>query len=165
MRPPALFLSALLMAVVPVFPAAAQGMQVGFSGLRQDTRAPVEVTSDSLEVDNATGQAVFLGNVVVAQGELRLAAPRVEVDYGTAGEGIRAVRASGGVTLATAAEAAEAQEARYDVTSGALVMSGSVLLTQGGATIAGERLVADLTAGTGRMEGRVRTVFQPGSGN
>ena len=60
-------------------------------------------------------------------------------------------------------EAAESAEATYDVASGALVMSGSVLLTQGKATIAGERLVADLRSGTGQMEGRVKTVFQPGA--
>jgi lipopolysaccharide export system protein LptA len=36
-----------------------------------------------------------------------------------------------------------------------------VVLTQGPATITGDRLVADLRAGTGRIEGRVRTVFRP----
>jgi lipopolysaccharide export system protein LptA len=42
-------------------------------------------------------------------------------------------------------------------------MTGSVLLTQGRNAIAGERLVLDLKAGTGVMEGRVKTVFTPGS--
>jgi len=110
---------------------------------------------------------VFDGNVLVVQGELRMTAARVEVAYGDSGQGIRHLNATGGVTLITAAEAAESREATYEVASGALVMTGAVLLTQGQATIAGERLVADLRAGTGQMEGRVRTVFQPGtkSGN
>lgn len=142
--------------------AAAQGLAVGFGGLRQDTGAPVEVTADALRVDNATGQATFDGNVLVVQGELRMAAARVAVDYGADGQGIRRLHATGGVTLATGTEAAEAAEATYEVATGALVMSGAVLLTQGGATIAGERLVADLRAGTGEMQGRVKTVFQPG---
>jgi lipopolysaccharide export system protein LptA len=142
--------------------AMAQGMAVGFGGLRQDTAAPIEVTSDSLTVDQATGRAVFDGNVLVIQGALRMTAARVEVSYGDDGQGIRNMQATGGVTLVTAAEAAESREASYDVGAGALVMSGAVLLTQGQATITGERLVADLRAGTGQMEGRVKTVFQPG---
>jgi lipopolysaccharide export system protein LptA len=143
--------------------AAAQGMAVGFGGLRQDTAAPVEVTSDSLTVDQASGRAVFEGKVLVVQGALRMTAERVEVSYAENGQGIQRMQATGGVTLVTAAEAAEAAEAIYEVATGALVMSGSVLLTQGQATIAGERLVADLRAGTGQMEGRVKTVFQPGT--
>ena len=141
--------------------ALAQGMAVGFGGLRQDPGAPVEITSDGLTVDQASGRAVFDGNVLVLQGALRMTAARVEVEYGDNGQGIRRLNATGGVTLVTAAEAAESRDATYEVESGALVMTGSVLLTQGQATIAGETLVADLRAGTGQMQGRVRTVFQP----
>jgi lipopolysaccharide export system protein LptA len=141
--------------------AQAQGMSVGFGGLTQNTSAPVEVTADELQVDQAAGAAVFSGNVLVVQGDMRLAAGKVIAEYGDDGTGIRLIRATGGVTLATATEAAEATEATYQVDSGALVMSGGVLLTQGQATIAGDRLTADLRAGTGRMEGRVKTVFQP----
>lgn len=143
--------------------AAAQGMSVGFGGLAQDPNAPVEVTSDGLTVDQASGRAVFDGNVLVVQGDLRMTAAKVEVEYGDGGQGISRMNATGGVTLVTAAEAAESQEATYEIATGALVMSGAVLLTQGQATIAGERLVADLRAGTGQMQGRVRTVFQPGT--
>jgi lipopolysaccharide export system protein LptA len=98
---------------------------------------------------------------------MRLTAPRVEVIYGTEGQQIKEIHAEGGVTIVTATDAAEAREARYDIATGALVMSGSVLLTQGPSTIAGERLVADLRAGTGRMEGRVKTLFntEPKAGN
>lgn len=143
--------------------AHAQGMSVGFDGLRQNTSAPVEVTADELTVNRAAGGATFAGNVLVVQGEMRLAAGKVDVEYAPDGQGIRRLVASGGVTLATPSDAAEAQEATYEVGSGALVMSGSVLLTQGPSTISGERLVADLRAGTGRMEGRVRTLFKPGA--
>jgi lipopolysaccharide export system protein LptA len=40
-----------------------------------------------------------------------------------------------------------------------------VLLTQGTTTISGERLVYNLDAGTGTMDGRVQTVFTPGKAN
>lgn len=143
--------------------ALAQGMSVGFGGLKQDPGTPVEVTSDGLTVDQASGRAVFDGNVLVVQGAMRMTAARVEVEYGDNGQGISRLNATGGVTLVTAAEAAESREATYEVASGALVMTGAVLLTQGQATIAGEKLVADLRAGTGQMQGRVKTVFQPGT--
>ena len=42
-------------------------------------------------------------------------------------------------------------------------MTGDVILTQGPNALSGERLIVDLTSGTGRMEGRVRTIFQTGN--
>jgi len=41
-------------------------------------------------------------------------------------------------------------------------MTGNVLLTQGPNTLGGDRLTVDLEAGSGRMEGNVRTIFQTG---
>ena len=64
--------------------------------------------------------------------------------------------------LTTPTEAAEAASAVYDLAGSKLVMEGNVLLTQGFGAISGERLTVDLSAGTARMEGRVRTVFKPG---
>ena len=156
-----LIASALLLATAGA--GLAQGMSVGFEGLRQNTSAPVEVTADELTVNRAAGGATFAGNVLVVQGEMRLSAGKVDVEYAADGQGIRRLVASGGVTLATPSDAAEAQQATYEVGSGALVMSGAVLLTQGPSTISGERLTADLRAGTGRMEGRVKTLFKPGA--
>jgi lipopolysaccharide export system protein LptA len=142
--------------------AQAQGMNLGFGGPSQDPTAPVEVTADELSVDQAQSQAVFNGNVRVVQGNLRLAAGQVRVEYGDDGQGIRKVHASGGVLVSTEKDAAESQSASYDIQTGGLVMEGEVLLTQGQMAISGDRLVADLRAGTGRMEGRVRTVLQTG---
>lgn len=144
-------------------PAAAQGAGVEFRGLREDPALPVEVTADSLTVNQADGSALFEGNVVAVQGDLRLAAAAVLVEYSEGG-GIDRLTATGGVTLASATDAAEAREAVYVVATGIVTMTGDVLLTQGQAVITGQRLVLDLEAGTGRMEGRVQTVFTPGAG-
>jgi lipopolysaccharide export system protein LptA len=143
-------------------PAAAQQASVAFGGLRQDTSLPVEIAAESLSVDNTTGLATFTGNVVIAQGEMRLSAATVRVEYDTGGQSIRRLVASGGVTLAAAGEAAEAAEAIYTIDSGLVEMSGDVLLTQGASALAGERLTIDLRAGTGQMSGGVRTTFVPG---
>lgn len=146
--------------------ALAQGANVAFGGADHDASAPVEVTADELSVDRNSGQAIFSGSVVAGQGDLRLSADRVRVEYATQnGQStgrINQLVATGNVTLVNGAEAAEAQEAVYSVASSEIVMTGDVLLTQGPSALAGEKLIVDLQAGTGRMVGRVRTVFQPG---
>lgn len=144
--------------------AMAQTAKVAFGGLKQDTTLPVEITADTLEVNQTDGQATFSGNVLVGQGDMRLSAARIRVEYAEGGQDIRTLHASGGVIIANASDAAEAAEAVYTIASGNVVMTGNVLLTQGPNAISGERLVLDLQAGTGVMEGRVKTVFTPGSG-
>jgi lipopolysaccharide export system protein LptA len=142
--------------------ALAQGASVAFGGLKQDTSLPVEVSADQLAVNQADGTAVFTGNVLVGQGEMRLTAGRVKVEYTSDGSGISKLFASEGVTLVNASDAAEAREAEYSIASGNVVMTGDVLLTQGSNALSGQKLVIDLKSGTGVMEGRVQTVFQPG---
>lgn len=142
--------------------ASSGGTELSLSGLRQDIAAPVEVTADSLSVNRAAGTAQFRGNVVISQGQMRLAAGLVSVFYAEGDSSqITRIEAEEGVTLATPAEAAESQSATYDPGNGSLVMRGNVLLTQGANTITGQSLNVDLRSGTGRMEGRVRTTLSP----
>ncbi|MGR3467290.1 MAG: lipopolysaccharide transport periplasmic protein LptA [Shimia sp.] len=151
-------LRTLLACLILASPAAAQ---VGLSGLTTDASAPLEIAADNLAVDNGDGTATFTGNVVIGQGELRLAAPRVEVFYSTDG-GISRLVASGGITLATAAEAVEAARADYDLASDEIVLTGDVLLTQGQSAVSAERMRINTEVGTAQLEGRVRTVIQTG---
>jgi lipopolysaccharide export system protein LptA len=155
-------LAPLLLAATLAGPAPAQEAKVDFGGLKQDTTLPVNVEADSLAVNNADGSAVFTGNVALAQGEMKMTAAEVRVEYGADGKGISKLHATGGVTLSNAAEAAEAQEALYTIDSGTVVMTGNVLLTQGGSTLSGQKLTIHLKDGTGVMEGRVSTTFVPG---
>lgn len=139
-------------------------MQVAFGGLKQDPSLPVEMSADQLEIDQNDGSAVFTGNVVIGQGEMRLSAPRVRIEYVTAdgqptGEISRMI-ATGGVTLVNGAEAAEASRADYTVTKGEILMTGDVLLTQGVNALSSDRMTVDLTTGRAVMEGRVKTVLQ-----
>lgn len=144
-------------------PAAAQTAAVGFGGGDHDASAPVEVASDTLEVDQATGRAVLTGNVVIVQGELRLAADRVVVDYATQGADRRIERlnATGDVLIVAGEDAAEGREAVYTLGSTDIVMTGDVVVTQQGNTLAGDRLMVNLESGAGTVEGRVRTTLQP----
>ena len=140
----------------------AQDAKIAFGGLKQDTTLPVKIEADQLSVNNADGTAIFTGNVVVAQGEMRLTAAEVKVEYATDGKSIDQLLATGGVTISNLADAAEAREALYTIDTGIVVMTGDVLLTQGASAIAGQKLTIDLKTGSGTMEGRVSTTFVPG---
>jgi len=138
----------------------AQGLQVAFSGFDQNADAPIEIAADMMEIDQQSGSAVLSGNVVVGQGELRLAAPKVTVDYSEEG-GISRILAEGGVTVVTAEEEVEAGTALYTLSDDSMVLSGDVLLSQGLSAVSSQTMRVDLARGTAVLEGRVRTVLQP----
>lgn len=160
----------------------AQGTRVPFGNTKHDATAPVEITSDRLDLDQAKGTALFSGTVKVAQGEMRLAADQIEVFYSDQSQGgqnaggqaagsestgkgnqVDRMIATGNVTLSNGTEAAESQSATYEVGSGIITMQGKVLLTQGPNALSSERMRIDLNAGTGELEGRVQTIFVPGT--
>lgn len=143
-------------------PVLAQGTQVAFGTIQQDTSAPVEVSADELNVDQTTGAAIFTGNVVIGQGAMRLSAPRVLVIYRDNEAGIERLEATGGVTLASGDDAAEAQRADYDIDDGVIVMTGDVLMAQGRSALSADRMTVNLDDGTARMQGRVKTILQTG---
>ena len=70
----------LLVALLLPGPASAQN-QVAFGGLKADTTLPVEVTADSLAVNQSDGTATFAGNVTIIQGDMRLKAGTVAGVY------------------------------------------------------------------------------------
>ena len=149
-------------ALLLVSPAFAQ-TNINLGGISADPTAAVEITADNLSVDQESGTAIFEGNVVLGQGDLRLSAGRVQVVYGNGGGEISRLSASGGVTFVTATEAAEAENAEYDLSAGTLVMTGNVLLTQGSSAISADTMRVNLTDGSAQMDGRVRTIFNQGN--
>jgi len=140
--------------------AGAQGTAVTFGTMQGDPDAPIEVSADQLSVTQADDTAIFTGNVVIGQNDMRLSAATVRVIYLEDRSGIARLVATGGVTLVSGEEAAEADEADYDVQAGTIRMTGNVLLTQGGNALTAERMTVNLDDGTAQMDGRVRTVLQ-----
>lgn len=153
------FITLIFAFMVPAM-ASAQGANLAFGTIRQDTSLPVEVTADNLSVDQQTGTAIFTGNVVIGQGEMRLGAARVLVVYAEAQGKIARLEASGGVTLVSGADAAESRNARYDIDAGLVELTGDVLLTQGRSALTSDRMTVNLRSGTAQMQGRVKTVLQ-----
>ena len=142
---------------------AAMAQDTAFGGMQADISAPVEVAADNLSVNQADGSAVFSGNVVIGQGDMRLAADTVTVIYAEGGQNrISSLKAEGGVTLTSGGDAAEAASADYDVENGNIVLNGAVVLKQGQNVLTGDHMTVNLADGTARVDGRVRSVLQPG---
>lgn len=142
--------------------AAAAQTGITLEVTASDPDAPIEIKSANLEVDRETGLAIFTGDVVVVQADLRMTAARVEVTYDEAARKVQRVVAIGEVVYASPREEAEAQEAVYEPATGRLQMRGEVLVVQEGTAIAGDVLDADLTTGEAVMTGNVRSIFGSG---
>lgn len=145
--------------------ALAQSTEVTLATPEASGNEEVEVTSDTLNVNRETGEAIFIGSVVVTQGELKLLADEVVVFYAESTDtqpgGIEQVDAEGNVFVTNGPDAAESQSATYWPGSRDLRMTGDVLLTQGQFVVSGDALAMNLGTGKGQMEGRVRTVLRP----
>ncbi|NRB20618.1 MAG: lipopolysaccharide transport periplasmic protein LptA [Rhodobacteraceae bacterium] len=145
--------------------AAAQSASIAFGIIKGDPSLPVEVTADTLEVNQIDGSAQFEGNVLVIQGVMRLSADKVLVSYKPEQKGIEQLEAIGNVILVNGPDAAEAEHAEYSIDSGTVVMTGNVLLSQGNSTLTSNRMVVNLSDGTAQLSGRVKTILNPDGGN
>ncbi len=154
-----------------LFPVAASGETPGAPA--HDPDQPIEVTADTLEVDQQKSLAVFRGNVDAVQGEMHLQADILTVHYsGTQnaqGTRISRIDAEGRVFVSSPSETAQGNTGVYDVTAGTIRLDGSVVLTRGENVVRGEQLLMDLNTGLSRVESaspeaggeRVHGVFMP----
>jgi lipopolysaccharide export system protein LptA len=156
------FLAFLLAMSLACAGSASAQTNIDLGGIIVDGSAPIEVTAENLSIDQDSGSALFSGDVLILQGDLRIAAAEVEVIYRAETNQIARLVAKGNVTFATATEAAEAENADYDIASGLLTLTGDVLLTQGASAISAQNMVVNVRDGTATMQGRVRTVLQQG---
>lgn len=155
----AIFLSGLL--AMSAGTAGAQNTSVAFGSIKADPTLPVEVTADTLDVNQVDGSAEFLGNVLIGQGEMRLSAKRVLVIYNEDSSAVERMEATGDVVLVSGPDAAEADRADYAINTGTIVMTGNVLLTQGLNALTSDKMTVNLITGTAQMVGRVKTILNP----
>ncbi len=140
-----------------------------------DASLPIEITSDTLEVQHDSQVAVFRGNVDAVQGDLILRADQLTVHYQTGEDGkntIASIDAEGNVFVSTPNEMAQGDRGRYDVASDTIELIGAVVLSREQTVIRGERMTLNLATGKSKMEsglasqggtGRVKALFVPKS--
>ncbi len=148
------------------------------SGFATNPDAPIEIESDSLEVQDQQHQATFIGNVVATQGGMKLRSDRLKASYaqGTGGKTqIQEIVATGNVhVMSKDDQSADGDWARYVVAKRNILMGDKVVLRQGKNVIRGTKLTIDLATGRSKIiggaeagtaktgaTGRVKALFQP----
>ncbi len=144
--------------------AALAHAQEPVSALRgHNSNAPVDVTSDRIEVQDRADRAIFAGNVRVRQADLTMEAQRVTVAYSTGGGiQINRIEAAGGVVVRSPSETARGQFGIYDTDRKLITLIGAVQLVRGGSQVNGARLVIDLDSGRAVIDGGPAGIAQSG---
>jgi lipopolysaccharide export system protein LptA len=154
--------------------------------LGADARKPVDVRSETLDIDDAQKTAHFRGKVVAMQGETMLQAPYLMVKYegkasaaldsagpkapaGQEGTRVTFLWARNGVDITAGNDRRIVSElADFDVAGDTALFAGQVVATQDKNILKGERLFVDRKAGTSRLEtpdgGRIFATFYQNPG-
>ena len=134
------------------------------SALRgHDSNAPIDVSSERIEVQDRADRAIFAGNVEVRQAALTLETDRLTVAYSSGGGvQIRRLDASGNVTVKSPSETASGNFGIYDLDRKLITLVGDVRLSRRGSQVNGSRLVIDLDSGRAVIDGGPPGVGQSG---
>ena len=146
----------LLLAILAV---AAPALAQGFSALKgHNSDAPIDITSDHIEVQDRADRAIWTGNVHAVQGDMTMNAARMTVAYSHATQPgqdpqINRIDASGGVTVTSPTERAKGNFGIYDLNRKLITLIGGVTLTRGTNVVNGARLVIDMNSGRATVDG------------
>lgn len=119
-----------------------------------DSKAPVEITSDSLEITQDKQQAIFSGNVEAIQGNVQIKSDKMLVNYnsdktknGGSQNAVSKVETIGNVFLKTPQETASSNKGVFDVANNLITLLGDVSLMSGKNVVKGEKFVYNLKTG------------------
>jgi lipopolysaccharide export system protein LptA len=123
----------LLLIALSLSESQAQAPAGGFSGLGgANSKKPIDIESDRLEVDDKQHVAIFIGNVSATQGDYNLKAPRLEVTYENSSQPDAANKTSQAPKPAKPVKAASADTASDPLSSGQIkfihALGGTVIL-------------------------------------
>ena len=149
--------------------ALAVALALAAPGVAQETLLSpgqqVEVSADSLVIEEAGKEATFSGNVLIKRTGLTVRAQKVVVSYGSGIDDIQSFDATGNVRIETAGQVASGERAEFDPKSQILRLTGAVMVQNSAGTMGGAELIVNLAtnettfkAGAGQ---RVTGVFTP----
>ncbi|MFM8608517.1 MAG: lipopolysaccharide transport periplasmic protein LptA [Hyphomicrobiales bacterium] len=164
-----------------VHPVLAQEAKAKPSGLSKNSKDPINIEADGLEVFDKEGKAVYSGNVIVTQGETVMKAKKMLIFYvrseegqadpaeGDAGAAIKRVEAEGDVIILEKDQIATGEKGVYEATTDIMTMTGNVALSKGQNVTKGQKLVYNLGTGVATVDaggtGRVSSSFVSGGGD
>lgn len=138
---------AIVVSTVMIIPSAAMAQLSALKG--HDTKAPVDITAKHFEVHDKERMALFVGDVHVDQGDLKMVSneARVFYDRDKSNVSIRRVDAQGSVVFTSPTEQARAAWGIYDVETEQVTLGGNVMLLRGTNEVRGQRLELNLRTG------------------
>lgn len=137
---------------------------------------PIQVSAENSEVREKQKEVIVSGNVDIVQGEARLRADRVTLNYTGTGDSERSAGIGGGfgdvssmtavgeVFYVTPDLKARADRGVYDAASETIIMTGEVVLARGEDVAVGCELNLNIPQGQTTLtgcDGRVRIVIMP----
>lgn len=146
---------------------------------KHDTKQPIEITSDQLDVLQEENKAIFTGQVVAIQGDVRLKSDKMTVYYAKKDENastakksanpdeagaIKKIDVDGNVFLKTAQETASGSKGVYDVEKQLITLDNNVVLTRDKNTLKGDHLVYNFASGKSTLSSGVSSVIKDGLG-
>ncbi len=163
------------------------GASSPLGGLGGDSKEPIKIDADKLDVLDKENRAVFSGNVVAVQGETTVrcsimtvfyegrsgqaagAKPAAATPTAAPGQGndssIKRIECKGPVTVVSKTQAATSDNAVFDRANNIVVMTGNVALNDGPNITRGEKLTYNTVTGIANVEtnkgGRVQGFFVP----
>jgi lipopolysaccharide export system protein LptA len=159
------------------FAALAQETTQKPSGLSKNSKEPIAIEADALEVFDKERRAIYSGNVIVTQGDTVMKGKKMVIFYDkpteTAGAAassapdadtsIRRVEAEGNVIIIDKDQIATGDSAVYENATDTVTMTGNVALSKGQNVTKGTKLVYNLGTGVANVDagatGRVTSSF------
>ena len=120
------------------------------------SRAPIDITSDTVEGDQKQNTVTFKGNVVAKQEDMTLYANTLVVIYDPDTRKLKKIVAVGNVKVIQLDRRATGQKATFDQDENKVVLDGDAVVREGANVIRGERI-------TFYVE-EERSVVEPGKG-
>jgi lipopolysaccharide export system protein LptA len=120
------------------------------------SRAPIDITSDTVEMDQKQNTATFKGNVVAKQEDVTLYANTLLIIYDPDTKKLKKIIATGNVKVVQLDRRATGQKVTFDQDKNNVVLDGDAVVREGTNVIRGERI-------TFYVE-EERSVVEPGKG-
>lgn len=148
------------------------GLGDAFKGFGSNSKDPVQIEADSLEVRDRDNMAIFTGNVVVRQKDTVMRTKLLRVFYEpkqagqaaapTQSQQIRRYEAEGKVLISQGDQTVSGETGWFDMPTSKAQINTNVVLTQGKNVGTGGRIDVNLTTGQYVLSGgRPTLVFEP----
>jgi lipopolysaccharide export system protein LptA len=129
------------------------------------SRAPIDITSDTVEADQKTNRITFKGNVVAKQEDTTLYANTLTITYDPNTKKLKEIVAVGNVKVVQLDRRATGQKATFDQEKNKVVLDGEAVVREGTNVIRGERIIFYVDEERSVVEGgkgsRVSTSITP----